>query len=686
MQRLTVLTLLFGSLLTPSSPGQGNRPVDLPLMPLPAHVERGQGEFLVDGSFGMQLEGYKEPRLDRAKARFLQVLSRETGIPLWRQAVLNKPHFFISTKGPGALVQQVGEDETYHLAITPTEVRLEAASPLGVLHGLQTFLQLVQITPQGFAAPVVTIDDQPRFPWRGLMLDVSRHFMPLDVVYRTLDGMEAVKLNVFHWHLSDDQGFRVESKRFPLLTGKGSDGLFYTQQEVHEVIEYARDRGIRVVPEFDMPGHTTSWFVGYPQLSSGAGPYTIERKWGIFDPAMDPARESTYRFLDSFLEEMTGLFPDAYFHVGGDENTGKQWDANPRIQAFMKAHKIQDDKALQAYFSGRVQQLVAAHKKIMVGWDEVLQPNTPKDVVIQSWNSAQFVGQAVRGGNRALLSAGYYVDLNLSAEEHYLADPEGEGKSSLTDEEQKRILGGEAAFWSEYGSPENVDSRIWPRTAAIAERFWSPRGDCDVASMYARLALVSQKLNDYGLSHNSSYATMLSRMAGEPDPIPLRVLGDVVQPPQHYDREELRAYDAFTPLNLLVDAVPPESETARHFTEICNQIAAGKGSPQDWEQAQQWLMLWRDNDVQLQPLLAKSALLKEVTGMSANLHQVAEAGLEAMGYLRERRTPPADWRLRQDALLKASEKPDRASVLLNRIVPGVQKLVTATERATHAAQ
>ena len=162
--------------------------------------------------------------------------------------------------------------------------------------------------------------------------------MPLDVVYRTLDGMEAVKLNVFHWHLSDDQGFRVESKKFPLLQEKGSDGLFYTQEEIRGVIEYARDRGIRVVPEFDMPGHTTAWFVGYPDIASGPGPYQIERNWGIFDPAMDPTRDSTYKFLDTFIGEMTGLFPDAYFHVGGDECNGKAWDANPRIQEFMKAH------------------------------------------------------------------------------------------------------------------------------------------------------------------------------------------------------------------------------------------------------------------------------------------------------------------------------------------------------------
>src|SRR5271155_518423 len=629
--RTICMTLLVSSLFA----GPVSAQTPLPLMPLPAQVKPGTGEFLINNGFGITLEGYQEPRLDKAKQRFLDLLSRQTGIPLWREAFLNKPSLFIKTEGPSAPVQQVDEDEAYHLQITPDAVHLEAANPLGVLHGLQTFLQLVRITPRGFIVPAMTIDDQPRFPWRGLMLDAGRHFMPLDVVYRTLDGMEGVKLNVFHWHLSEDQGFRGESKKFPLLQEKGSDGLFYTQEEIRSVIEYARDRGIRVVPEFDMPGHSTAWFVGYPDLASGSGPYQIERKWGIFNPAMDPTRDSTYKFLDTFIGEMTSLFPDAYFHVGGDECNGKEWDANPRIQEFMKAHSLKDDAALQGYFSGKVQQLVARHKKIMIGWDEVLQPNSPKDVVIQSWRGPQFVGEAVRGGNRALLSAGYYIDLNHSAAEHYAADPEGDGPSTLSSDQSKRILGGEATMWSEYVTPENVDSRIWPRTAAIAERLWSPRNTRDVASMYARMAVISQHLNAYGLQHNSSYPAMLSRMTGEPDPVPLRVFGDVVQPPRNYERGDLRHYDAFTPLNRLVDAVPPESDNARQFSAMANRMVSGTASTDDWERAQEWLVLWRDNDAQLQPLLTRSELTRELMPVSANLHQVSQIGLDAIGYLRE---------------------------------------------------
>ena len=285
----------------------------LPIMPLPSHVVRGQGQFPIDASFGIALQGYTEPRLKRAEQRFMGTLSRETGIPLWQEAQYNRVSFIIKTGGPSDPVQQFGEDESYRLEISADHVQFSAANPLGVLHGLQTFLQLVRTTPQGFSVPVVTIDDQPRFPWRGLMIDVGRHFMPIPVIERNLDAMEAVKLNVFHWHLSDDQGFRVESKKFPLLQQKGSDGLYYTREQVRQVIEYARDRGIRVVPEFDMPCHTTAWFAGYPQLASGKGPYQIARKWGVLDAAMDPTRQSTYQFLNPFIGEMTALFPDQIF-------------------------------------------------------------------------------------------------------------------------------------------------------------------------------------------------------------------------------------------------------------------------------------------------------------------------------------------------------------------------------------
>jgi hexosaminidase len=660
--------------LVRSLSAQANNP--LPIMPLPRSVVQGQGEFLIDGRFGIALEGYKEARLERARQRFLNTLSRETGIPLWREAQFNSPNFTIKATGPSAAVQELGEDESYHLEITTTHVLLTAANPLGVLHGLQTFLQLVRTTPGGFSVPVVTIDDKPRFPWRGLMIDTGRHFIPVDVIERNLDGMEAVKLNVFHWHLSDDQGFRAESKKFPLLQEKGSDGLYYTQDQIRDVIAYARDRGIRVVPEFDMPCHTTSWFVGYPQLASGKGPYHIERKFGVFDPAMDPTRDSTYQFLDQFIGEMSSLFPDAYFHIGGDECDGKEWDANPNIQAFMRAHNLHDNAALQAYFTAKVQKIVTAHHKIMEGWDEVLQPGTPHDVVIQSWRGEASLINAAQRGYRGLLSTPYYINLNYPAAQHYLSDPLGDGASKLTPAQQASILGGEATMWSEYATPENIDSRIWPRLAAIAERFWSPQQIRDVNSMYERLAVVSLKLEYYGLNTRADTNVMLQRMSGNLDPAPLKVLASIVEPPKEYAREELRSYNSFTPLNRLVDAVPPESVTAREFNQLTDRIVTGKATPQDWQQARLWLTQWRDNDAKLQPLLAQSDLTQELIPVSHNLSQVATIGLRVLDDLQNQRPVSAAIRQQDMAFLKSAEKPQ--AVLLLMVAPSVEQLVRAT--------
>ncbi len=652
----------------------------LPIMPLPSHVVQGQGQFLIEGNFGIALQGYTEPRLERAKQRFLVTLSRETGIPLWREAQFNPPNFVIKTAAASDAVQQLGEDESYHLEISANHVVLSAPNPLGILHGLQTFLQLVRTTPQGFSVPVVTIDDQPRFPWRGLMIDVSRHFIPVPVLERDLDGMEAVKLNVFHWHLSDDQGFRAESTKFPLLQKDGSDGLYYTQDQIRDVIEYARDRGIRVVPEFDMPCHTTSWFVGYPDLGSGKGPYQIARRYGVLDSAMDPTKDSTYRFLNTFIGEMADLFPDPYFHIGGDECNGKEWNANPQIQAFMKKHGIANNAALQAYFTAKVQKIVASHQKIMEGWDEVLQPETPKDVLIQSWRGLASLAQTARQGNRGILSTPYYLNLDHPTSFYYLADPLADQAASLNAEQKPRILGGEACMWSEYVDPETINSQIWPYLAAIAERFWSPENVRDVDSMYQRLAIVSGKLEYYGLNSQADVNVMLQRMSGDADPVPLKVFASVMQPPagyKRYDLEDGPNYTTFTPLNRMVDAVHPESETARQFSDLAKLIASGKATPEQWRQAREWLTLWRNNDARLQPLLTQSNITEELVPLSHGLNQVAVIGLQALDALENNRAIDANTRSQNVSFLKTAAKPQ--AVLIDMVAPSVELLVQATK-------
>src|SRR3989442_377363 len=450
--RLLCFFFMLCSGLMPLAAGQSPRQINL--IPVPASFRVGTGELLIDQTFSVALTGEKETRLERVIQNFVGDLSRKTGMRLdTKPGDLAKATLGIRTEHASKEVQELGEDESYNLAVSPAGAQLSAPTTLGILHGLQTFLQLVETTGDGFAVPVITIQDKPRFAWRGLMIDVSRHFIPLGVLKRNLDGMAAAKLNVFHWHLSDNQGFRVESKKFPKLHEMGSDGLFYTQDEIRDVIAYARERGIRVVPEFDMPGHSTAWFVGYPELASAPGPYQIERKWGVFDPAMDPTQESTYKFLDDFIGEMAGLFPDQYFHIGGDEVNGKQWDANPKIQEFKRWHGIKSNEDLQAYFNRRVQEIVSKHGKTMVGWDEILRPDLPKNIVVQSWRGQESLAAAAKQGYRGLLSHGYYVDLMWSAEWHYSFDPLGGAAANLSPEEKQRVLGGEACMGGEYVSP-----------------------------------------------------------------------------------------------------------------------------------------------------------------------------------------------------------------------------------------
>jgi hexosaminidase len=648
-------------------------PAQLNLVPMPASVQLTGGASLrVDASFSVRLGGYREPRLYRAVQRFLNQLSCATALPISQPALpsAGKPALFIYTDHASKTIAEIGEDEWYDLEVSAEGARLNAATPLGAMHGLETFLQLVAVSPDGFTAPAVHIQDKPRFPWRGLMVDVCRHFIPLSVLKHNLDGMEAVKMNVFHWHLSENQGFRMESTKFPKLQRMGSDGRYYTQSEIRELVSYARDRGIRVVPEFDMPGHSTAWFVGYPELASAPGPYQIERRWGIFDAAMDPTDKKTYLFLDRFIGEVSKLFPDPFLHIGGDEVNGKQWDTNPKIQQFMRTHNLHSNHQLQAYFNTELQKLLSKHHKIMVGWDEILDPRLPKDIVIQSWRGQASLAEAAKQGYRGILSHGYYLDLGWSAAQHYAVDPISGPALALNAEEEQRILGGEACMWVEYVSAENLDSRVWPRAAAIAERLWSPQEVTEVASLYARLDVISARLGWLGLTHNSYYRSMLERIAGPSSPeefAALRTLTDLVEPVKHHSRRATAPGEhlSTTPLNRMVDAVPLESAAARRFAELMNAFLAGgcrKQAEQTALGAQ--FTVWRDNDALFQSLARRSFLVQEGSALSQDLSVLGTMGLAALHFLEQGTVAPAQWKAEQLASMEQIKKPKGQLLLI----------------------
>jgi hexosaminidase len=666
---------------------QSNTPLNI--MPFPAKVERGDGSLKIDASFRLAFAGYREPRLDRAGVRLERQIQRQTGVVILRASKsAGSATLEINTDHESKAIQELGEDESYTLDVTPVGAKLHAANPLGSLRGLQTFLQLIAIAPEGFSVPVLHIEDRPRFPWRGLMIDSGRHFTPLEVLKRNLDGMEAVKMNVFHWHLSENQGFRAESRKFPKLHEQGSDGLFYTQEEIRDIVEYARDRGIRVVPEFDMPGHSTAWFAGYPELASGSGPYAVERQWGVFDPAMDPTDEKTYKFLNEFVGEMARLFPDQFFHIGGDEVNGKEWDANPKIQAFMKSHHIKNNAELQAYFSGRVQELVTKHKKTPVGWDEVLVPGVPKTIVIQSWRGVDSLAAAAKMGYRGILSNGYYLDLGWSTARHYAMDPLGGPAAALTPEQKQLILGGESCIWSEYVNAENIDSRIWPRNAAIAERLWSPEGTSDVASMYARMETESTRLEWLGLTHRSFQRTMLQRIAGSWAPAEfdaLRALAQALEHQKDYSREASAGSPptSLTPLNRLVDAVYPESDVSRRFSLLVDQfVASGCKDAAVVAELRARLEEWASVEDRLQPLAQRSHLVKEAAPASGALSKAGKIAMDALDAIQKGVPLSADQKKIQIDSLNALEQQAHKSQLTLPELPAFQKLIEAASNSS----
>jgi hexosaminidase len=654
------------------------------LMPMPAKIEFQAGKFSLTDSFKVAIAGNPDQRLYSGATRALRRLAGRTGLffPqdfLRPAAKVEAPGLLIQCNRPGQI--KLGEDETYSLVISPSQILLNAPTDLGAQYGLETLLQLLALDEQGYFFPAVKIEDAPRFPWRGLMIDASRHFMPVEVIKRNLDAMAAVKLNVLHWHLSDDQGFRVESKTWPKLHELGSDGFYYTQVQIKEVIAYAAERGIRVVPEFDVPGHATSWIAAYPELASAPGLYQIERKWGIFYPVLNPTKEFTYQFLDKLFGEMGKLFPDPYFHIGGDEiehgdyHEAKHWNESAEIQAFKKKHNLADNAALQAHFNQRVLKILTKHGKIMVGWDEILHKSMPTNIVIQSWRGRESMTQAAQQGYQSLLSNGYYIDLIQPTDFHYLNDPLP-ADLPLTEEQKKKILGGETTMWAEYVSPETVDSRIWPRTAAIAERFWSPQNVNDVDDMYRRLETIGFQLEEHGLTHEKNYAMMLRRLTRNQDITALKNFVDVIEPVKIYNRGRLRPHTSYSPLTRVVDAARPDAAVARKFRRAVDEYLERRNQDHtSTEQIKFSLGLWRDNHQALLPVIKASPVLAEIESLSKDLSEIAVIGLEALTFLKQNQPAAASWKDEKLEALSRAKEPRGQTELM--VVSAVEKLVVA---------
>jgi hexosaminidase len=544
------------------------------------------------------------------------------------------------------------------------------------MRGLETVVQALEADPNGFFWPALEIEDSPRFAWRGLLVDPARHWLSMEVMKRLLDGMAVVKLNVLHWHLSDDQGFRVESHVFPKLQEMGSNGQYYRQSEIREIVSYARDRGIRVVPEFDMPGHAHSWLIGYPELASAPGSYKFKYYLGGDSVPFDPSKEETYAFIDKFVAEMAALFPDQYWHIGGDEVDGIPWLANPAIQAFEKSHGIKDNAALQVYFNQRLSQILHKYGKKMMGWDEVINPDLPKDTVVQSWQGNESLAFTARQGYDSILSAPYYLDKMFPTSTYYAGDPLPI-QTDLRPTEAAHIIGGEVCVWGELVSEENIESRTWPYAAAVAERLWSPREINNVQDMYRRLDIISTRLEEAGSRHRTNMEAMLRRAAGgEVPPLVAEFIG-LLQPLRLGVRQELNRPTQLTPLTLLGDTVVADPPAARKFSTQVEAFVRDHSDPALRVELLQQFDQWKRMKPAIDELADRAPLFHDAEGTASDLENLAISGEAAISYLSSGTAPPTAWVDQQKVLLSGARQPK--GLLRIAVLDAMGELIEAAE-------
>ncbi|KRA17831.1 family 20 glycosylhydrolase [Lysobacter sp. Root604] len=454
-------------------------PTSPALIPQPRHWQRGEGRFVLDS--GVALVVPADTR-SREIADFLRrSLADDHG--LWLTARGARDARTIELRLDAA----VAGEEAYRIEVAPQRIVLSAARPRGLFWAVQSLRQLL---PPGRATrievPALRIEDAPRYGYRGHMLDVGRHFMPVDFVKKQIDLLSYYKINTFRWHLSEDQGWRIEIKRYPKLTQVGAwrdeqDGSryggYYTQAQIREVVEYARQRNIMVIPEIEMPGHASAALAAYPELSCRKQPIAVPASWGVFEDIYCAGDESTFEFLQQVLDEVVALFPAPYVHIGGDEAPKARWKESASSQQRMRELGLKDEDELQAWFVRRIQRYLAGKGKTLIGWDEILDGGLGKDAIVEVWRGDEPAASALRNGNRIVVASPFYLDRalsDLSLEKLYRTDF---AAAPAFAEHAAQVLGAEAPLWTERVTPRNAEAMLYPRLLAFAENTWSGVGD-----------------------------------------------------------------------------------------------------------------------------------------------------------------------------------------------------------------
>lgn len=503
------------------------------IVPQPVSVQTGEGHFTLTKStrifFGTGTEKSAKYLQDLIKEQYHLQLKTERFVA---SAISNNAILFQLKAGKGV------KDE-YDLNVKSSGISIKGVSAEAVFYGLQSLVQLIPLeedASSGLMIPAVSINDYPRFAYRGMHLDVSRHFFPVSFVKKYIDYLAFHKFNTFHWHLTDDQGWRIEIKRYPKLTqvgawrnstligrypGTGQDGIryggFYTQEQIKEVVKYAADRYITIIPEIEMPGHAIAALASYPYLGCTKGPYKVFETWGVIDDVFCAGNDSTYKFLQNVLDEVLPLFPSKYIHVGGDECPKDRWKECPVCQQKMKANHLKDEHALQSYFVQRIEKYLNSKGRRIIGWDEILEGGLAPNATVMSWRGEEGGIAAAKQHHDVIMTPGEYVYfdhnqlktddsvtiggyLPLATVYNYEPIP-----PVLTKAEAKYILGAQANVWTEYMAyPSKVEYMIFPRMSALSEVLWTPAAQKDYKRFQAQLPILIKRYESWKAQYNSN--------------------------------------------------------------------------------------------------------------------------------------------------------------------------------------
>ncbi|GAA0721853.1 glycoside hydrolase family 20 protein [Dokdonella soli] len=518
------------------------------LIPKPLRATVGDGYFVLDRHSAIVAPG--EARAQEIATFAQETIEQETGIALTRGH--GSGHGQIELR----VDPEVKGEEAYRLRVARDGVVIAASSMRGLFWGVQTLRQLLPVQKaERVEIPAIDIEDAPQFSYRGQMFDVGRHFFPVEFVKKQIDLLSYYKINTFRWHLTEDQGWRIEIKKYPRLTEVGawrieSDGSryggFYTQEQIRDVVEYARLRNIMVIPEIEMPGHSSAALAAYPELSCGKRPIDVPAAFGVMKAGVYcVGYEGTFAFLQDVLDEVVALFPAPYVHIGGDEVPKDSWSDCPSCRQRMRDEHLQDAGELQSYFVKRIQRYLASKGKTLIGWDEILEGGADKSAIVEMWRGDDEARKALLNGNRLISAGPFYLDQPIEAftlEDVYRTDAFAD---SIYAEHRERILGAEAPLWTEYITPLNAEAMLYPRLQAFAERLWNADAH-DYADFKRRLQQHYRWMNarqiaygpegknlvDYQLSFNAAHTRWRIRAARGFDDIQLHYTTDGSEPAQ----------------------------------------------------------------------------------------------------------------------------------------------------------